>query len=177
MTYLKVAGLAGVALASPVLFHQTWLFVAPGLYHKERRVVLPLVLASTALFLGGVAFGYFVMFRYAFPFFLQITTEDVTAVLSIGAYLDVATKLLFAFGLAFQLPVVVFALARMGLVDHRDMIHGFRYGVVGIFVVAAVLTPPDVLSQVLMAVPLLVLYGVGVLVAWGFSTKKRDAEP
>ena len=173
VTYLKVAGLAGALLASPVVFYQLWRFVAPGLYPKEQRFVIPLVAASTVLFATGAAFGYFVIFRYAFPFFLTVTSEDVQAVLSISAYLGVATKLLLAFGVSFQLPVVVFFLAHGGLIDHLDMIHFFKYSVVGIFVVAALLTPPDVLSQMLMAGPLLVLYGFGIGIAWLTSTKVR----
>lgn len=171
MTYLKVAALAGVALASPMIFYQIWKFVAPGLYPKEQKAIVPLVISSTVLFLLGVAFGYFVIFQYAFPYFLQITTEDVEAVLSINSYLDMASKLLFAFGICFQMPVVVWFLSRIGLINHRDMIKGFRYSVVGIFVVAAILTPPDVMSQTLMAMPLLVLYGLSIFVAYFVSTK------
>lgn len=175
MTYLKVAFLAALGLASPVIFWQMWLFVAPGLYPKEQKVVLPLVLSSTALFLGGAAFGYFVIFKFAFPFFLSVTTEDVAAVLSMSSYLNMAAKLLLAFGASFQLPVVVWFLARIGLVNHQDMIRAFRYAVVAIFVVAAILTPPDVISQVLMALPLIVLYGASILIARVVSTKPVTA--
>jgi len=179
ITYLKVAGLAGVALTSPAIFYQIWSFIAPGLYPKEKKAVMPLVIASTGLFLGGAAFGYFVIFDFAFPFFLEITAEldpDVEAVLSISSYLSLATKLLIAFGLSFQLPVVCYFLARIGLVDHMDLIKGFRYAVVGMFVVSAFITPPDVLSQLLMAGPLIVLYGVGTVLAYFFSTKGDDDE-
>jgi sec-independent protein translocase protein TatC len=179
ITYLKVAGLAGVAVASPAIFHQIWSFVAPGLYPKEKKAVLPLASASTVLFLGGAAFGYFVIFDFAFPFFLEVTEEldpNIEAVLSIGSYLSLATKLLVAFGLSFQLPVVCYFLARVGLVDHTDMIKGFRYAVVGIFVTSAFITPPDVLSQMLMAGPLILLYGVGTVLAYFFSTKGDDDE-
>lgn len=171
MTYLKVAGLAALGLASPVIFWQAWLFIAPGLYPKEQKTVLPLVLASTTLFLAGVSFGYFVIFQYAFPFFLQVTTEDVQAVLSMNSYLSMAAKLLLAFGASFQLPVVVWFLARIGLINHMDMIRSFRYAVVAIFVVAAILTPPDVVSQTLMALPLIILYGASILIARIVSTK------
>ena len=175
MTYLKVALLSGAGLASPVIFYQLWKFVAPGLYPKEQRFILPLVFASTALFGLGAAFGYQVIFKTIFPFFLEVTSSDVEAVLSINSYLELVTKLLFAFGAAFQLPIVVFFLARAGLIDARDMIVGFRYSIVAIFVTAALLTPPDVLSQILLAGPLLVLYVIGVGVAWIFSTKEREA--
>jgi len=173
ITYLKVAVLAGFFAASPVVFHQLWMFVAPGLYDQERRVVIPLVFSSTALFLGGAAFGYFVIFRFGFEFFLSVIDLDTAAVLSINSYLMTATKLLMAFGVCFQLPVVSFFLARTGLIDARDMIVGFRYAIVVIFVTAAIITPPDPLTQLLMAGPLVLLYGVGVVIAAIFSKKKQ----
>ncbi len=180
MTYLKVAALAGLGLTSPLIFHQIWAFVAPGLYPKEKKAIAPLALASTLLFLGGASFGYFVIFDFAFPFFLEVTEsldQDVEAVLSIQAYLGLATKLLVAFGACFQLPIVLYFLARIGLVDHKDLFSSFRYAVVGMFVVSAVITPPDILSQCLMAGPLILLYGVGIVLAYFFSTKERDEEP
>lgn len=174
LTMLKVAGLAGLLLSSPYVFWQAWQFVAPGLYPHEKKPILPLVLSSTLLFALGTAFGYFGIFKYAFPYFLDFAGEDVQAVLSIDAYLGMATKLLLAFGISFQLPIVVYFLARIGLIDARDMIGGFRYSVVGIFVVAAILTPPDVVSQLMMAAPLIVLYGVGIIIAFFVSTKVRE---
>ena len=163
-------------LSSPIIFFQIWRFIAPGLYPNEQRFIAPLAFFSSLLFLGGVTFGYMVIFQYAFPFFLEITPENVDAVLSINAYLALATKMLLAFGICFQLPVVVFALARAGLVDRKDMTGGFRYAIVGIFIVAAVITPPDPISQGLMAGPLIILYGVGIVIAWIFSTKEREPE-
>jgi len=174
VTMIKVAGIAGLLIASPVVFFNIWKFVAPGLYEHERKPVLPLVLSSTSLFFTGMAFGYFVIFKYAFPYFLEFAGPDVEAVLSIDSYLGMATKLLLAFGISFQLPIVVYFLARIGLIDARDMIVGFKYGIVAIFFVSAVLTPPDVLSQLLMAGPLLVLYGVGIIIAHFVSTKNRE---
>ncbi|MCB9759028.1 MAG: twin-arginine translocase subunit TatC [Alphaproteobacteria bacterium] len=177
MTYLKVAVLAGLFTASPVIFYQAWLFVGPGLYQQEKRLVLPLVLTSTTLFMAGAAFGYFVIFQYGFSFFLSVVDPaETAAVLSINAYLLTATKLLVAFGASFQLPVVVFFLARIGLIDAQDMVGQFRYAIVAIFVVAAIITPPDPLTQVLMAGPLTLLYGVSIGVAWLFSTKERLPE-
>ncbi|MEC9389086.1 MAG: twin-arginine translocase subunit TatC [Myxococcota bacterium] len=177
ITYLKVAALAGIGLASPFIFYQIWAFIAPGLYPSEKRTVLPLVFASTALFLGGASFGYFVIFDFAFPFFLDVTEtlgDDIEAVLSINAYLGLATKLLIAFGVSFQLPIGIYFLARVGLVDHTDLFQSFRYAVVAMFVVSAIITPPDILSQCLMAGPLVILYGVGIVLAYFFSTKERD---
>ncbi len=174
VTMLKVAGAAGLLFASPVIFYQVWKFVAPGLYPREKKPVLPLVFASTVLFTLGAAFGYFVIFEFAFPYFLNFAAEDVQAILSINSYLAMAVKMLVAFGLTFQLPVIVFFLARIGLIDHKDMIGGFKYSLVGMFVIAAIITPPDVISQCLMAVPLVGLYGIGIIIAWLFSTKGKD---
>ena len=176
ITYLKVALLAGGFFSSPVLFHQMWMFVAPGLYEQERKVVIPLVVASTTLFLTGAAFGYFVIFEYGFAFFLSVIDLETAAVLSINSYLGTATKLLLAFGLCFQLPVVTYFLARIGLIDHKDMISKFRYAVVGIFLVAAFITPPDPLTQTLMAGPLIFLYTVSIGLVWAVSTKEREPE-
>ncbi len=174
VTYLKVAVASGFFVAAPVIAWQIWSFVGPGLYAKEKKVLLPLVFASTLLFVGGAAFGYFVIFKYAFGFFLSVTAGTAEAVMSMEAYLKTATRLLLAFGLSFQLPVVVFFLSRIGLIDARDMIKGFKYSIVAIFGVAALITPPDILTQSLMAAPLVLLYGVGIIISAIVSTKKRD---
>jgi sec-independent protein translocase protein TatC len=172
---MKVAGLVATLVATPVIASQVWGFVRPGLHAHERRTVLPLTLASTALFVLGCAFCYVAIFEVGFPFFLAMNGEGVQAVLSIDAYLGMAITMLLSFGLAFQLPVVVFVLARLGLVNARDLLRGFRYAVVAIFVVSAVLTPsPDALSQLLMAGPLLALYVLGIGVAALASTKSHD---
>lgn len=169
---LRVAGLAGLLLASPIVMYQIWRFVAPGLYPKEQKVIVPLAMASTFLFALGITFGYFGVFKYAFPFFLDITYQGVEAQIPINTYLSMATNMLLAFGLCFQLPIIVFFAARIGLVNHRDMIAGFRYAMVGILVVAAMMTPgPDIISQLIMALPLTLLYVVGIGVARVFSTK------
>jgi sec-independent protein translocase protein TatC len=176
VTYMKVALVAGLFAAAPVIAWQVWAFVGPGLYTREKRVLVPLTICSTLLFVAGAAFGYFVIFKYAFGFFLAVTEGTAEAAISMESYLQTATRLLAAFGLSFQLPIVVYFLARIGLIDARDMVRGFKYSIVGIFIVAAVITPPDVLSQCLMAAPLTVLYGVGVVIAALVSTKKRGSE-
>lgn len=168
-TWMNVAVLGGLTLASPVIAYQVWAFIAPGLYHTERRLVVPLAFSSAGLFLGGGAFCYYVMFPFAFPFFFSVL--DVGVQLSVQAYLSAVLKMIVGFGVCFQLPIATYFVARMGLMDHKDMIGAFRYAIVGIFVVAAILTPPDILSQTLLAVPLIFLYGVSIVVAWAFSTK------
>lgn len=170
-TWLNIALIGGVTLSSPVIAWQLWGFVAPGLYQTEKRFVAPLAFSSTALFLAGGLFAYAVIFPYAFPFFFTILPASVS--LSIEGYLSAVLKMILAFGLSFQLPIATFFAARMGLVDHRDLLASFRYALVAIFVVAAFITPPDVLSQVLLAVPLVILYFVSVGVAYVFSTKQR----
>jgi sec-independent protein translocase protein TatC len=179
VTYLKVAVIAGLLLSSPFIFYQVWAFVAPGLYKNEKRTVIPLVMASTLLFLTGASFGYFVIFEYGFAFFLSVLDFDTGAAISLNSYLGTATKLLGAFGFSFQLPVVVFFISRMGLIDHKDMIAFFRYAIVGVFVISAVITPPDPLTQTLMAGPLLLLYCMSIGISFAFSTKVRgeDGEP
>lgn len=173
--WMHAAIVGGLTLASPVVAYQLWAFVAPGLYHTEKKYVAPLALLSSSLFVGGAAFAYYVIFPIAFPFFFTVVHAEVS--LSIAGYLDSVLKLLVAFGASFQLPVVVFFLARMGLVDGRDLIQWFRYSLVGIFVLAAVITPPDILSQLLMAGPLIVLYLASVVVAAVFTTKVREPAP
>ena len=171
-TWLRVGFVGGVVLASPMLALQVWLFVAPGLYQTEQRIVMPLAMISTALFLSGGGFAYYAIFPFAFPFFLQVI--DAQATISISGYISTITRMMLAFGVCFQMPVVTFFIARMGLIDHKDMVNAFRYAVVGIFVVAAMITPPDVMTQSLLALPLIVLYGVSIVVAWAVTTKKRD---
>ncbi len=171
--WMRVAVLGGLALASPVIAYQIWAFVAPGLYQQERRVVLPLTVSSTALFLGGGLFCYYVVLPRAFPFLLQVI--DVETSLSLEGYLASIVQIMIAFGICFQLPIVTWFLARLGLVDARDLIKFFRYAVVLIFVVAAIVTPDSsMMTQLFLAAPLTVLYGVSIGVAWVATTKKRE---
>ncbi len=170
-TYFKVALVGGFVFSSPLVALQVWLFVAPGLYHTERRIVIPLSAASTMLFLAGAGFCYYVIFPVAFPFFFSVI--DAVPNLSVDGYLSAIVRMMLAFGLCFQLPVVTFFLARMGLIDHKDMISSFRYAVVGIFVIAALITPPEVLTQLMLAMPLICLYVIGIGVAWIATTKVR----
>jgi sec-independent protein translocase protein TatC len=169
--WIRVALLGAIVLASPVLSYEIWAFVAPGLYKTERRIVVPLAFSSVFLFLLGGGFCYYVIFPFAFPWLLSLIDADVN--LSIEGYLSAVLKVAVAFGVCFQLPVAVFFLARVGLIDHKDMLAGFRYALVAIFVIAAVLTPPDPLTQTLLAIPLTILYVISIVVARLFSTKVR----
>jgi len=167
-TKLKVAGVAGVFVASPIVFYQAWQFVAPGLYQRERRVALPFSAAATFFFVSGAAFCYYLVFPVAFTFFLEeFTSVGISPQIRVSEYLTFTSRMLLAFGVTFELPVVTFFLARIGLVTHRMMLAGARYAIVVIFIVAAVLTPgPDVASQMLMATPLLVLYALSIGIAY-----------
>lgn len=173
--YLKVAFVAGVFLASPYIFYQVWAFVAPGLYKEERRQILPLSMFSAVFFIMGASFCYFVVFPYAFTFFMSYSTGMVVAMPSINEYLGFSLKMLVAFGLIFEMPVFAFFLARMGIVTAAWLRKVRRYAILVVFVVAAVLTPPDVFSQTLMAVPMIVLYEISILVAAAVGRKEKPA--
>ena len=170
-TWLQVALITGALIAAPIIAFQIWQFIAPGLYSTERKVVIPLTFTSTMLFVVGIGFCYTVMFPIAFPFFLQVLPAE--RVISIGGYLNTATRMLLAFGVAFQLPVAVWFAARLGFIDHQDMVKGFRYSVVVLFTIAAILTPPDITTQCILAIPLVILYILSIGVAWMWTTKKR----
>jgi len=174
MTWLRVGFFGGLVLAFPVVAYQAWLFIAPGLHLKEKKTVAPLVFCSVLLMLLGASFGYYVIFRFGFPFFLSIMSSGAEANISLAAYFSTSLKLMVGLGLCFQMPIVIYFCARMGWLDARDMVEKFRYGIVIIFLISAVMTPPDPLTQMLMAGPLSFLYGVSIVVAYFFSTKTRD---
>jgi sec-independent protein translocase protein TatC len=175
-TKLKVSFIAGIFLASPAIFYQIWRFVAPGLYEHERRYVKPFVFFATSFFVCGAYFCYRLVFPTAFGFFLEeYGSISIEPLLRISEYLSFASRMLLAFGVVFELPVFTFFLARTGIVDHKMMMATWRYAFVGIFIVAAVLTPgPDVASQLLMATPLLVLYVASIGVAYVFGRPRRS---
>lgn len=175
-TYLQCALLAGFALALPVFFWQIWAFVAPGLYPQEKRVALPFVLVSTLLFAGGAAFGHEVVFPVIFHFFASFSSEFVQAAWTMREVFGFTTRMILAFGTGFELPVVVYFLALSGIVEPRRLFAGTKYFVLIAFIVGGVLTPPDPLSQSLLAGPLIVLYLLGVGAAYLF-VPKRGAEP
>lgn len=176
ITYLKISFFAGIFLAVPVIVYQIWKFVMPGLYADERRYVLPFVLAACAFFLMGTSFAFFVAFPFAFRFFMAFTTEHIQALPSMKEYLSLCMSLLLAFGITFELPVVMFFLARMGLVSHRALRKYRKYAFLVIAIVAAVLTPPDLISMAMLGIPLYLLFELSVVIAAVFG-KKRDAAP
>lgn len=175
-TALKVSFFTAFIISLPILFWQFWLFVSPGLYEEEKRLVLPFVFFATLMFLLGASFCYFVVVPIGFNFLINFGSALFTALPSIGEYVGFFTKLLFGFGLAFELPVITFFFAKLGLVDDAALISFFRYAIIIIFAISAILTPPDVLTQFLMAGPLVVLYGLSVLVAKAVNPAKKESK-
>lgn len=167
-TEIKVALAAGVFFACPVIFYQIWRFLSPGLSGSEKRLVLPFVLCATVFFLGGALFCYFVVLPVAFVYFIeQYGTIGVTPAIRIGEYFTFFFRMVLAFGVTFELPVFTFFLVRLGLWNYRLMISSFRYALVAIFIIAAILTPtPDIINQSLLAGPMLLLYVVSIGVAY-----------
>ncbi len=171
-TYLKVSITAGVVLSSPVILHQIWGFVAPGLYEKERAWFWPVIMVSTILFLCGVLFAYIAVFHFAFKYLLGFANENLHPVISMSSYFSTAVRLLIAFGFAFELPLFMVLTARLGIVD-ADLFKKYRrYAVVIAFVFGALLTPPDIISQAMLAAPLIVLYEAGLILVRIFGKKK-----
>jgi len=175
-TALKVAFFSGFLVSLPIIFWQLWLFVAPGLYENEKKFVIPFVFFATLMFLIGASFAYYIVVPFGFSFLINFGSTVVTVMPSIGKYVGFFTKLLFGFGIAFELPVITFFLAMIGLVNDRMLKDFFKYAIVFIFILSALLTPPDVLTQFLMAVPLIILYGVSILIAKTFNPAVDEEE-
>ena len=175
-TAMKVAFFGGFIISLPVIFWQLWLFLAPGLYDHEKKLVVPFVFFATLMFLLGASFAYYIVVPVGFDFLIAFGNSVVSVLPSIGKYVGFFTKLMIGFGIAFELPVITFFLAKIGLVNDQMLKDFFRYAVVLIFIVAAVLTPPDVISQVLMAAPLLILYGVSIYIAKVFNPAQKEEE-
>ena len=173
---VKVALAAGFLVAAPFVFYQFWAFVAPGLYPQERPLLIPLALATGLFFVAGVLFGYFVVFPPAFKFFLSYNSDTVTAMPALAEYFGFCIQLLLAFGLIFELPVLAFFLARFGLINAGMLKKARGYAYIAAFILAAVLTPPDVVSQLLMAGPLLLLYELSIWVVRIFGRGQAEAK-
>lgn len=172
---MKVAMLTAIVLSLPHTLYQAWSFVAPGLYAHEKRFVLPLVVASTLLFLAGMAFAYFLVFPVVFGFIVSTAPAGVAVMTDIGNYLDFVITLFLAFGIAFEVPVVVVVLVRFGLVSVKQLQDIRPYVIVGAFVIGAIFTPPDVVSQVMLAVPLWLLYEIGIIASRLIEQKREPA--
>ncbi|RJP93455.1 MAG: twin-arginine translocase subunit TatC [Desulfobacteraceae bacterium] len=176
-TFLKVSFLSGILLAVPVIVYEFWMFVAPGLYRNERKLVLPIVIISSFFFLGGALFGYFVMFPFGFKFLLGFATDTIRPLPSMKEYLSFSSKMLLVFGFAFEMPIVITFLARIGLVSVDFLKANRKYAILIIFIVAAILTPPDGVTQILMAMPMMALYEISVIGARIFGKKPVKNSP
>ncbi|MDR2689056.1 MAG: twin-arginine translocase subunit TatC [Azoarcus sp.] len=172
---IKVTLLVAFVLALPIVLYQAWAFVAPGLYTHERRFALPLILGSTLLFMLGMAFCYFFVFRMAFSFIAEFAPESVLAAPDIEQYLSFVMSMFIAFGVTFEVPVVVIMLVKAGLVSIAKLREIRSYVIVGAFVVAAVVTPPDAISQIMLAVPICLLYEVGIIIARAVSPRGESS--
>lgn len=174
--HLKVAFVSGLFLALPVMLHQLWKFLSPGLLKKEKKYVGPFVVSATLLFLLGAGFCMLFVLPFAMSFLLTYKTESMTPMLSVGSYVDFCLKFILAFAAVFELPIVVVFLTRMGIVTPKTLAKKRKYAVLAAFIIAAMLTPtPDFFNQTLMAVPIIVLYEVGILASRILGVKKRNA--
>ncbi len=176
-TALKVAFFTGFIASLPVIFWQLWLFIAPGLYENEKKMVIPFATGATVMFLIGALFCYYIVIPFGYAFLINFGSQLFTALPSIGDYVSFFTKLILGFGLAFEMPTITFFLASIGLVTDETLKGFFKYALVAIFLISALLTPPDVLTQFLMAGPMILLYGLSILIAHYINpeTKEEDA--
>lgn len=173
---VKVAFIAAIIVAMPFILYQIWLFIAPGLYMHERKYLYAFVISASLLFFLGAAFAYFVVFPFGFNFFLSFVskgTYNVAATISMASYISFVLRITIAFGIVFELPAIIFLLAKIGIINHEMLKKYRRFAIVGIFILAAVLTPPDVISQIAMAAPLLLLYELSIFIAKKFGTESE----
>ncbi len=171
---MKVTMMAAIVIALPFILYQFWAFVAPGLYANEKRLVGPLIIASTLLFVCGMAFAYLLVFPVVFGFIIGIAPQGVAVMTDIGKYLDFVLTMFVAFGITFEVPVAVVLLVKIGVVSVAQLKQVRPYAIVGAFIIGAIFTPPDVVSQIMLAVPLWLLYELGIVVA-GFVSKPAGA--
>ena len=175
-TALKISIFTGFLFALPVVFAQLWAFIAPGLYDNEKKYVIPFVTVSTFMFLLGTAFAYWVVIPLGFQFLWMFAGNLVNFLQTLDEYVGIFTKILFGFGVAFELPVVLFFLGMLGLINDKNLKDFFGYAVLIIFVFAAMLTPPDVITQLLMAGPLILLYGISIVIVKMINPYKEEEE-
>ncbi len=171
---IKVAFLASLLLSLPVILWQVWHFIAPGLYDNEKKMLLPFVVGGTVMFTTGAAFAYYIVTPFGFTFLISFGSFAFMPLIAIEEYVGFFTKIMFGFGLAFELPIFAYFLALLGLVDDKQMRDFFKYAVIIIFVVAALLTPPDVITQLLMAGPLVLLYAISIFIVKAVNPHKDE---
>ncbi|MFO8165918.1 MAG: twin-arginine translocase subunit TatC [Thermodesulfobacteriota bacterium] len=174
IAYIKVALVAGIILAVPIIFYQLWMFLAPALYQKEKKYIIPFVLFSSILFAAGALFGYLVVFPYGFKFFVSFATDDIQALPSVKQYFSFAIRLLLAFGLVFEMPIVVLFMTKIGLITPDSMKKYRKYAILSAFILSAILTPPDIATQLMMALPIILLYEISILLSKTIYRKKKE---
>lgn len=175
LTAIKVSFFAAILLSLPVIFWQIWLFVAPGLYSNEKKLILPFVIFGSLMFLLGALFAYYVVFPLGLDYLINFgNSKNFVATPSIGYYTGFFAKAMIGFGIAFELPVACFFLAKLGLIDDKTLVGFFRIAIVLIFILAAFLTPPDVITQFLMAIPLILLYGISIIIVRFVNPAPRE---
>lgn len=173
--YMKMAALVGLMLAMPILAAQVWMFIAPGLYPREKKFAIPFVALTSVFFLGGALFSHYAVFPLAWRFFAGFTTDYMEFLPRIAPVFSLYVRMMLAMGVVFQLPTLVFFLAKLGLVTPKFLIKNIKYAILIIFIVAAVLTPSaDPVTQTAMAVPMMVLYGISIGIAWVFQKRRSD---
>jgi len=175
ITAIRISLYTAFFASLPVILYHTWKFVAPGLYEHEKKLVIPFVIFGTLMFIVGAAFAYYIVFPVGFKVMINFGGKDFIAMLKISEYVSVALKIMIGFGIAFELPVVTYFLAKLGLVTDKTLKDFARYAIVIIFIIAATLTPPDLFSQIAMAVPLLLLYGLSILIAKAVNPEKDNS--
>ena len=176
ITYFKIAIVAAIFLGSPVLLYEIWMFVAPGLYEKEKNYVYPFIVFGSLLFVTGALFCYFVVMPVLFRFFVGYASEFVVPMPSLKEYMSLTLKLLITFGFIFLLPLVAYYLSKAGIINHRLLSSKRRYAILGIFILSAIITPPEMTSQLLIVLPLIGLYEVSIIIARIFGKKKVPQE-
>ncbi|MDQ6991195.1 MAG: twin-arginine translocase subunit TatC [Mariprofundaceae bacterium] len=174
-TYLKIALVLSVFVTAPITFYQAWAFIAPGLYNHERKLFLGFFISSLVLLFLGAAFAFYAVFPMIFTFFLSFSSDSIQAMPAIKEYLTLVLKLLFAFGVSFQVPIIVIALTRLNIMDVDSLAAKRRYVIVWAFIFSAILTPPDIISQIMLAIPMYILFEVGVWVARRMESKVKHA--
>ncbi len=174
---MKIAFMAAFVLVLPIILYQVWAFVAPGLYSHEKRLAAPIVVSSTVLFLAGMLFCYFIVFGQVFSFIASFAPKSISVAPDIEAYFNFVLGMFMAFGLAFEVPVVVVVLVLMGVVTTEQLREWRGYVIVGVFIIAAVVTPPDVVSQIALAVPMCILYEVGIWFGAAIERRRKAADP
>ncbi len=175
VAYIKLAFICGMVLAIPILLYHFWRFIAPGLYTHERKYLFPVICLSTVFFFLGIAFGYFVVMPFGMKFFVSFTSSELMPLIRMKEYLSFTSKFLFAFGIVFELPLFSLVLTKLGIINSGMLRRYRKYAILVIFILAAILTPPDVLTQIMMAGPLIVLYEVSIIVSQIFGKKKKEA--